>query len=688
MDITVQQRVGALLQQGDFHQARIIAEKLCGQCTDAEPWLLLASVYAAGGDIGNVRDCCKKALEFDAKNFQANFNYAISLENLGKIDPAISHYKKTLALFPHNPDICIKLGYLYHRASKYNKACDCFKTVLAANPKHIGAMIGLGNALLEMHQFDKAVDCYLKLTKVNPDLVEANFNLATAYYRAGKSDLAIRYFQKVIDNDPGNSNAFNSLGAALIEEREFHKAITAYKKAISFHADDVAAYTNLGNAYIEVGLVNDAIACHEKAIEIDPEYITALYNMGSLYAAMGELDKAEEVVNKALKLSPKSIDAIVWKAVILEIRGDVDHAFELLNPLFKKGVVHANFVLTYASLEVDRTRSENEEIILRLEKSLVENTLTLKERTSLCFAIGDKYNDLGNFDKAFKSYEKANNNIFVPVNMNNHYKLINDIISSFSNMNSSLNIEIDKTTPSPIFIVGMPRSGTSLVEQILSTNRDVFGAGELPDMHDLIKAIPDKYQNSGQYPECIKSLEKNQLEEISSSYLNVINKLSESEKHVTDKTPLNYMYLGIISILFPDARIIHCTRDPVDTCLSCYFNYFIGSHPYFQDLTTLGKCYKDYRRLMEHWTSTLDIPILEVSYESLVIDQLSVSKSIMEFCDLEWNDSCLEFYKSDRLSNTASYNQVRKPIYTKSVRRRDKYAGHIDQLLLALDIKN
>ena len=686
MDALVQREVMALLQRGELQRARTKAESICrAQCVDAQSWMLLASVYAASGDIENVRDCCEKVLAFDVNNFPANYNYAIALENLGDVDQAVIHYEKIVALFPDSVDVYLKLGNLYHKLLEFNKACICFQAVLKVNAAHIGAVIGLGNALLEMKKYDESIDCYLKLLKVNPDLLEANFNLGTAYYRSGKNDLSIRYFQNVIRIKPDNSDAYNSLGAAFTEKKYYDNAIASYQKAVDCRNDDVAAYTNLGNVYSEVGLMDDAVACHLKAIEIDPEYETALYNLGSLYAAMGELEKAELVIDKAYNLSPEKTDAIVWKAVILEIKGEVEAAFQLLHPLVEKGEKDTNFVLTYASLEVSRTKHEAKEVISLLEAAVLVNGLTLKERASLHFSLGDKYNELGDYGKAFKNYEKANNLVFTPVEMKHHHKLVDNIISSFSNIDSLLKVPNDAAS-SPIFIVGMPRSGTSLVEQILSTNDDVFGAGELPDMQEIIKSIPDKYSGVGDYPQCISHLKKSQLKELSNAYIQVISDLSESEKYVTDKTPFNYLHLGMIAILFPNAKIIHCTRDPVDTCLSCYFNHFIGPHPYFQNLTTLGEYYKSYHKLMEFWQSSLEVQILELSYESLVKDQLAVSKSIMEFCDLEWNKSCLEFYKSKRISNTASYNQVRKPIYTKSVRRRDKYAAHIDELLQALDL--
>lgn len=236
----------------------------------------------------------------------------------------------------------------------------------------------------------------------------------------------------------------------------------------------------------------------------------------------------------------------------------------------------------------------------------------------------------------------------------------------------------------PVFILGMPRSGTSLVEQILASHSHVHGAGEREEMLRLADRLPELLNDSRTYPGCIDGLSISSSAEIADAFLKALKRLNPHAARITDKMPGNFHHVGLIATLFPNAKIIHCRRDPRDTCLSIFFGDFVGSHAYSYDLTNLGRYYRQYERLMAHWHKVLPGRILDVSYEDLVEQQEDWSRRMVKFCDLDWERGCLEFHKTSRNVQTRSNAQVRQPIYRSSIARWRPFETHLEPLVAAL----
>ena len=223
----------------------------------------------------------------------------------------------------------------------------------------------------------------------------------------------------------------------------------------------------------------------------------------------------------------------------------------------------------------------------------------------------------------------------------------------------------------------------SLLE-ILSCHPSVHGGGELLELPGIVSSLPAETGSNKDFPACVSQLTQSVVDRMAEGYLERLTKLAPGALRITDKLPHNFQHVGLIRLLFPNARILHCARNPLDTCLSCYFADFQGQHPYMYDLTSLGLHYHEYRRLMQHWRDALGIPMLEVRYEDLVENQEEISRSMIEYCGLEWDDRCLDFHKSDRRALTASYDQVRQPVYTRSVERWRNYEKYLQPLQDAL----
>ena len=238
----------------------------------------------------------------------------------------------------------------------------------------------------------------------------------------------------------------------------------------------------------------------------------------------------------------------------------------------------------------------------------------------------------------------------------------------------------------PVFIVGMPRSGTSLVEQILASHPAVFGAGELATLSRIANnAARGAWTEGESYPGYLDSISVRQCNRMAEQYLATVSGLNGSATYVTDKMPHNFLYVGLILLLFPDCHIIHCTRDPLDTCLSCYMTYFANGHEYSHDLGHLGEFYADYQRLMTHWTQGVNVPLIEVRYEDVVDDLEGQARRLLELLDLPWDERCLRFYETSRPVPTASNEQVRTQIYRSSVGRWRHYEKHLGPLIEAIE---
>ena len=285
---------------------------------------------------------------------------------------------------------------------------------------------------------------------------------------------------------------------------------------------------------------------------------------------------------------------------------------------------------------------------------------------------------------AFEHYSKANN--LSPNNYDRH--LYDEYFMAIPRCYTRDVIDAlkRKTMDSQrlVFIVGMPRSGTSLVEQILASHPDVYGGGELNTLGDIIKQLPDKNNLTSGYPGFVSELTASIVEDAAHQYINYIESIDKKSQLVTDKMPDNFLYLGLINILFPQAKIIHCTRNPYDTCLSCYFQQFSGHYPYAYQLDNLAHYYKAYQKLMSYWHDNLTTPIFELNYETLIEDKENVIRKLLEHCQLDWHEDCLEFNKSSRAVTTASTQQVGKALYKTSVDRWRNYESFLDPLISGL----
>lgn len=521
-----------------------------------------------------------------------------------------------------------------------------------------------------------------KAVKLQPALAEAHSNLGIALKAAGRLEEAVKSYRHAIRLKPDNASFHSNLGNVLVEQGKLDEAITSLQRAVSLRPDFADAHYNLGNILKNRGLLEQATHAYQKVLELRPGFEQAQNSLGNVLTGLGRLQDAMDHYDAILAKQPASLDALCGKVLVLDKCGEFAAAFELVLPHLEAKSPHVVLAVTFA--EMAHHYNKQEEAIGWLVHLLAKKEWNPQEQIRLHFAQGKLYDMTGCYDAAFEQFQAGHSLYAVDFDIEQYTALIDTFITTF-NTDSLCSFPRATQDPAlPVFIIGMPRSGTSLVEQILASHPLVGGGGEREDINDLAASIPDKTGTEGHYPAGIDAFTQEQVDTFTTEYLERLCTVAPTALRITDKMPHNFMYLGLIQRLFPQARIIHCIRDPLDTCLSCYFQNFSGNHPYAHDLSMLGRYYCEYSRLMRHWETVLEIPMMNVQYEKLVSNQKSVSRAIVEFCGLEWDDACLQFHKNQRAITTSSYDQVRQPMYTKSIGRWKNYEEHLAPLITAL----
>jgi tetratricopeptide (TPR) repeat protein len=397
---------------------------------------------------------------------------------------------------------------------------------------------------------------------------------------------------------------------------------------------------------------------------------------------LGRFDEALEAYQAAQRIRPDSLDPVAGLASVHERRREYRQAFEVLWPHIDAGAEHVGVVTAAAGL--CRRFNRCDQVAALAERILESHATAERDRAALHFQLGQIYDRRQEFERAFVHFQQGNRLKQDQFDIDAHRAVVDELIEVFGREGLARMPRASRSAERVVLVVGMPRSGTSLVEQILASHPAVFGAGELPDIGHLTLRLPALPGRSTGYPRTVTGISQSQLDDLAAAYHDRLRQLSPDARRVTDKMPQNFLHLGFVELLFPQAKIIHCLRDPMDSCLSCYFHLFGGYHPYAYDLRDLGLYYREYRRLMAHWKTALSLPMLEIAYEDVVDRQEEMSRALVAFCGLDWDEACLRFHLSERYVNTASYDQVRRPIYRDSVARWRHYENHLGPLRDAL----
>lgn len=595
----------------------------------------------------------------------------------GKLDRAEKELRKLLSKNNQVPQAWLLLASIFGQTGRFRDVATAAKKAIAINPDQPMAYSLLGSANVYLGKLDDAIDALETANSLIPGDPGILSNLGNAYYAAEKVSDAERCYQHALSVDSSYPHSNFGMGNCCLAQSLWKEAIEYYQKAYGAMSDNYDVNMSLGKAYMNLASVDEAYECIERATRLTDSPSMAYYELGHIAQLRGDLDKANELIEKSLKHNATNTPALAERAEINYKLGHYELAHEQIKNLLSKGEPSPAVIISWGKL--CQKFGECNEVIDSANTILKEKTLTKSDGVSLNYILGLLYDKQNQFDNAFEHYQNANS-IFPPqYDRVRSVGMVDSLINDFSADTLESMPRSACEDKRPVFIVGMPRSGSSLVEQILSSHPMVYGAGELNDIKNLASTL---FTTSHQHKNKIFSnVQTGKLIELADRYLSSVEKVCGDALRVTDKMPSNFLWLGFIMQLFPDARIIHCIRDPRDTCLSCYFQPFVRSHDYANDLGDLAFYYRQYERLMHHWQQNIDLPILSVYYSDLIADAEAVARQMIGFIGLDWDDNCLNYHKSDRITATASWDQVRQPIYTKSLGRWKHYRKHIAPLL-------
>jgi len=580
------------------------------------------------------------------------------------------------------PEFHYNLGMAHAVLRSRDKAIKCFRQAISLRPDYADALINLGTLLLGEGELDEAEACYRKAAKLVPTSAMIQNNLGTVLMTKVSAEEAEPYFRQALKLKSDFAEAHNGLGSALYTRGRFDEALDSFQAALRCNPDYAQACHNLGRVYFEKDRLEDAETYLRKTIDLKPDYAQARLYLARVFTQLNNFEPALEIYEGFLASNPKLDKAWVGKVDVLDRMGRTQDAYGIVRDFAVEGPPPRGMVHLYANMASKEHRQA--EVAAEIEDMLAQSGQSDEEERRLRFTLGKLYDELGRFDEAFIHYEAGNRLRPAPFDLAETRGRIDRIIEFFSAERLAELPRADNRSELPVFIVGLPRSGTSLVEQILSCHRDVHAAGELRDIGRLASSFGLTFQKEDDGADSPPGLDRESLTAAASRHLEKLRKQGGNATRLTDKMPYNYRNLGLIALLFPRARVIHCLRDPIDTCLSCYFQNFSTGSFFSFDLGHAGLYYRQYERLVAHWRKVLDRPMLEVRYEEHVAEPERICREMLNFLGLEWDPACLRFHESRRFTNTASREQVRKPIYTSSSGRWQNYERHLEPLKEAL----
>ncbi|MFQ5936710.1 MAG: tetratricopeptide repeat protein [Acidiferrobacterales bacterium] len=642
----------ALQSQGDFASAEAAYRQALTIHPDAETQCNLGDVLREQGEFAEALSAYQQALVLKPDFAEAHNNGGAVLRQLGQLAEAVKAFERAIALKADYAEAYYNLGIALDDQNHRDAATAAFRKALTCKPDFFRAYYQLGLALQAQGELGEAIVVYQQALALNPDAQVCN-SLGYALQRQDDLKGAISAYEQAVALKPEFADAHNNLGNALKALGELAGAIAAYRQALRIRPDDATACYNLGNAYWERGDLEDAIVCYRQALALKPDLAAAHNNLGNALVALGRMEEAKEAYRSAIRAKPNHAEAI------------------------------SNLV------NIQKYDSVSHEDVSAISTALNAPDLPEQDAIYLHFALGKIYDDCANWDEAFSHYRDANRLKRKRVRFD-LCNLIDGVDRSVRLFNRAFFAErrtFGSSSELPVFIVGMPRSGTTLVEQIISSHPRVHGLGESPKVREVAEKLTNATAHLGPYPECIKDVNPDVLSELASEHESYLRRGAHNEVcRVSDKTPLNFFHLGLVSVLFPRARVIHCLRDPLDTCLSIYFRDFPSGYEFAYDLDEIGSFFGEYQRLMAHWHDVLPSRIHDIQYEELVSDREAKTRQLIECLDVEWDARCMSFEENPRAVLTASTWQVRQAIYRSSVERWRNYEKHLGPLKQTLGI--
>ena len=680
------QEAERLLRSGQFAAAETICRAILAEAPQLAPALQILGLSLAqlGDHEGAERAFCEYiVIKPNSASVHTNLgNLCLLRENAVGAERC---YRTALAITPGHPEALFNLGLALKAQTRLAKSLVALNEAIRLRPSYVDALVQSGVVRLAMDDPNAALAAFDRALALSDGHFEAYRNRGLALIRLERFEdakLSLAHAAALNGND---HEVFLALGESLRRLRERPLATSALARAAALKPDSAEAHGALALVFFEDGWTNAAIDEINKAIALDPENPKHHTTNARILADLNRLEDAARANERAVELAPASLEALTALGGSHLSIGRADEAREVFERAF---ALHGGEVRSHLNLarigkfKPDDTRLAGLEAFLSKESELAAT-----DRIGLHFSLGRAYDDLSEFDHAFEHFRTANalqgrdrmadeeDDVAWYERVKEVYS--GDFLDARRSAGSSSNV--------PIFVLGMPRSGSTLVEQIISSHPDVRGAGEVQDFEIATKILVNNRKFTAPMPELARELSHEALSELGDIYTERLLDRAPGSPHITDKLLGNYNRIGLIRLALPNAVIVHCMRNPIDCCLSIYTNSFAEPLEHANDLARLGRHYRRYHALMAHWRAVLpEGAILDVSYADTVRDLEGAARRIIAHCGLAWDPRCLDFQNNRRHVRTISITQVRQPIYTSSVGRWRNYEKHLQPLLTAL----
>jgi tetratricopeptide (TPR) repeat protein len=675
-------------QAGKLAEAEMLARRvLDAEAGNAEAFHLLGIIAHQSGNLAHAIEHVKRATQIAP-------NVALYHANLGEMcrlakhtDEAIVEGERALALQPDYADALSNLGIAHYESGNFDAAIRNYERAIALKPDFAQAYSNLGNALRALKRYDEALPHYRRSLEIQPQFADAWNNLGTTLRDLKRNEEAEEAYNKALALKPDDPDTLNNLALALKDLNRLDEAENTLRRSLAIETRNENTLLYLGNVLLDRHKPDEAAAALEQALALNTVNHDVHNMMGRVAFERNDLDGALRHHRRALELKPDLADALNNMGNVLKELGKLDEAREAFLKALALDASVTGVYVNYA----DSVKFTPDDPHLKTMQAMRDGAqpLTDTDRLQLDFALAKAYADLKDHKRSFERLLSGSKLKRAQIQYDEAaaLALFDRIEAVFTPalIRGKQKLGGGDPSPAPIFVFGMPRSGTTLVEQILASHPQVHGAGELKTFNDVVNEVHGPDGQTISYPDFVPALDATAIGKIGARYLTELRKLASQAPHITDKMPSNYYFAGLIHLALPNAKIIHTIRNPVDTCISCFSKLFSAEQNHTYDLGELGRYHRRYQRLMEHWHRVLPPGrILDVRYEDVVDDLEAQARRIIAHCGLAWDDRCLSFHKTDRPVRTASATQVRQPIYKSAVGRWRVYEEFLAPLLTEL----
>jgi tetratricopeptide (TPR) repeat protein len=647
----------------------------------------------------------------------ATVNEAIELVNTGRIDEAEALCRNELASRPDDVNVLGLLGAVLLKTQRFDEAETTLKETIRLAPTFAKPHQDIGYLLLEQKRPEEAIEYLQKATTLDPGVALAFFNLGKAlamlgrgqeadaafeasfeldpvrktlalaaeHQREGRLQEAERAYRTVLRSNPRNVDALRLLGRMAYGAGRLEEAERLLRRAVEQAPDFVGAVVDLARVLRETHHYEESIAWFRKAIALEPTHVQAHFQLGGVLSQAALTYEAIDAFETVLKLKPEYAGAFLSLGHVLKTVGRQDEAVAAYRECIR---IRPDNGQTHWSLANLKTYRLTEDDIADMEQRVASSDLSDDSRVNFLFALAKAYEDGGDFERAWGYYAKGNSTrrmleSYDPVRT----EITNDaIVTVFDAEFLDRNTGLGNPDDAPIFVLGLPRSGSTLLEQILASHSRVEGTSELPYLQQVAHSLSRNRADGVNYPQAVRELSAEHFQTLGRDYLQLarLNR-TEGTPHFVDKMPNNFPAVGFIHLIFPNAKIIDARRHPLDACVSCYRQLFAKGQSFTYDLTDIGEYFLQYQRMMDHWHEVLPGRVLTVQHEEVVRDLDTQVRRILDYCELPFEDACLNYHETDRPIRTASSEQVRRPVYTDSLGFWRHYEAHIGELVEVLE---